>query len=202
MVAAGVCRARSARQRGRGARPCAGPVLINGRAELLALWRPGHEERGWEVTSSRLMVGAWGTLGLDHRGHSGAARGPPKRHCVSNWTQARALPARLNTPGAASLPCRSTPAAGCDDAGVDTLLRAPARRRGRGRVGLPQHGGERQDNARAAADWAACRDQTTCPGSRTAWPQRPIWTLWRLSPPPPRPCAGAARRRGAAAGRG
>ena len=71
------------------------------------------------------------------------------------------------------------------DAGVDTLYV-----RLRGAVAAVEAacrsmGGERQDNARVAADWAACRDQTL--PWFTAGPSAGL-DLWRLSLPATTPC--------------
>ena len=154
-----------------------GVKLLNGRAELLTFGGQVMKNvAGYDV--SRLMAGAWGTLGLlTEVSLKVLPVAPAEATLRFELGQAEAL-RRLHAWGGQPLPLNAS--CWVHDAGVDTLYV-----RLRGAVAAVEAacrsmGGERQDNARVAADWAACRDQTL--PWFTAGPSAGL-DLWRLSLP-------------------
>jgi glycolate oxidase FAD binding subunit len=154
-----------------------GLQLINGRAEHLVFGGQVMKNvAGYDL--SRLMVGAWGTLGvLTEVSLKVLPVAPAEATLRFELGQAEAL-RRLHAWGGQPLPLNAS--CWVHDAGVDTLYV-----RLRGAVAAVEAacrsmGGERQDNARVAADWAACRDQTL--PWFTAGPSAGL-DLWRLSLP-------------------
>ena len=154
-----------------------GLQLINGRAEHLVFGGQVMKNvAGYDL--SRLMVGAWGTLGLlTEVSLKVLPVAPAEATLRFECPQAEAL-RRLHAWGGQPLPLNAS--CWVHDAGVDTLYV-----RLRGAVAAVEAacrsmGGERQDNARVATDWAACRDQTL--PWFTAGPSAGL-DLWRLSLP-------------------
>jgi glycolate oxidase FAD binding subunit len=154
-----------------------GLQLINGRAEHLVFGGQVMKNvAGYDL--SRLMVGAWGTLGvLTEVSLKVLPVAPAEATLRFELGQTEAL-RRLHAWGGQPLPLNAS--CWVHDAGVDTLYV-----RLRGAVAAVEAacrsmGGERQDNARVAADWAACRDQTL--PWFTAGPSAGL-DLWRLSLP-------------------
>lgn len=158
-----------------------GVEIVNGRAEVLTFGGQVMKNvAGYDV--SRLMAGAWGTLGvLAQVSLKVLPVAPGEATLRFACTQAEALQ-RLNTWGGQPLPLNAS----CwvqeaDGANAGTLYV-----RLRGAVAAVEAacrtlGGERQDNAAVAADWAACRDQQL--PWFTAQAQQGALDLWRLSVP-------------------
>ena len=153
-----------------------GLELVNGRGEALTFGGQVMKNvAGYDV--SRLMAGAWGTLGVITAVSlkvlpMALAEATLKFEC----DQAEAL-RRINHWGGQPLPLNAS--CWVEDAGIGTLYL-----RLRGAVAAVEAacrtlGGERQDNARVAADWDACRDQ------RLPWfaDRQASECLWRLSVP-------------------
>ncbi|GAB2525125.1 glycolate oxidase subunit GlcE [Simplicispira piscis] len=154
-----------------------GLQLINGRAEHLVFGGQVMKNvAGYDI--SRLMVGAWGTLGvITEVSLKVLPVAPAEATLRFELGQAEAL-RRLHAWGGQPLPLNAS--CWVHDAGMDTLYV-----RLRGAVAAVEAacrsmGGERQDNARVAADWAACRDQAL--PWFTAGPSAGL-DLWRLSLP-------------------
>lgn len=152
-----------------------GLKLINGRAEHLAFGGQVMKNvAGYDV--SRLMAGAWGTLGvLTEVSLKVLPVAPAEATLRFECDQPEAL-RRLHAWGGQPLPLNAS--CWVRDAGVDTLYV-----RLRGAVAAVEAacramGGERQPDARA--DWDACRDQSL--PWFTAGPQAGL-DLWRLSLP-------------------
>ena len=129
---------------------------------------------GYDV--SRLVAGSLGTLGLITEVSLKVLPVAPAEATLKfEMSQAQAM-ARLNAWGGQPLSLNAS--CWVDDAGVHTLFL-----RLRGAAAAVESacrtlGGERQDNARVAADWSACRDQ------RLPWfGARGGRDLWRLSVP-------------------
>ena len=153
-----------------------GLELLNGRGELLTFGGQVMKNvAGYDV--SRLMAGAWGTLGVITTVSLKVLPVAPAEATLKfECDQAEAL-RRLNAWGGQPLPLNAS--CWVEDAGVGTLFL-----RLRGAVAAVEAacrtlGGERQDNAAVAADWDACRDQ------RLPWftDRDPAACLWRLSVP-------------------
>ena len=152
-----------------------GLTMINGRGELLTFGGQVMKNvAGYDV--SRLMVGAMGTLGLIVEVSLKVLPVPPAEATLKfQMGQLEAL-RRLNEWGGRPLPLNAS--CWVEDGGVPTLYL-----RLRGAVAAVEAacktmGGERQDNAKVAGDWALCRDQ------RLPWfEQRGERDLWRLSVP-------------------
>jgi len=153
-----------------------GLELLNGRGELLTFGGQVMKNvAGYDV--SRLMAGAWGTLGVITTVSLKVLPVAPAEATLKfECDQAGAL-RRLNAWGGQPLPLNAS--CWVEDAGVGTLFL-----RLRGAVAAVEAacrtlGGERQDNALVAADWDACRDQ------RLPWfaERNPAHCLWRLSVP-------------------
>ena len=152
-----------------------GLKILNGRAEHLAFGGQVMKNvAGYDV--SRLMVGAWGQLGvITEVSLKVLPVAPAEATLRFECGQAEAL-RRLHAWGGQPLPLNAS--CWVHDAGVDTLYV-----RLRGAVAAVEAacrsmGGERQTNAAVAADWAACRDQTL------PWfAARVAQDLWRLSVP-------------------
>lgn len=154
-----------------------GLKLLNGRAEHLAFGGQVMKNvAGYDV--SRLMAGAWGTLGvITEVSLKVLPVAPAEATLRFECGQAEAL-RRLHAWGGQPLPLNAS--CWVHDAGMDTLYV-----RLRGAVAAVEAacrsmGGERQDNAAVAADWAACRDQTL-PWFAAGAAQG--LDLWRLSLP-------------------
>lgn len=152
-----------------------GARLLNGRAELLTFGGQVMKNvAGYDV--SRLLVGALGTLGvITEVSLKVLPLAPAEATLKFQMSQAEALE-RLNVWGGQPLPLNAS--CWVDDAGVATLYL-----RLRGAVAAVAAacgalGGERQDNAAAAADWTRCRNQ------QLSWfLGRGERDLWRLSVP-------------------
>lgn len=152
-----------------------GLKLINGRAEHLAFGGQVMKNvAGYDV--SRLMAGAWGTLGvITEVSLKVLPVAPAEATLRFECDQAEAL-RRLHAWGGQPLPLNAS--CWVRDAGVDTLY---VRLRGAAaavEAACRSMGGERQPDA--AADWDACRDQTL--PWFTAGVQAGL-DLWRLSLP-------------------
>ena len=154
-----------------------GLQLINGRAEHLVFGGQVMKNvAGYDL--SRLMVGAWGTLGvITEVSLKVLPVAPAEATLRFELDQTEAL-RRLHAWGGQPLPLNAS--CWVHDAGMDTLYV-----RLRGAVAAVEAacrsmGGERQDNARVAADWAACRDQAL--PWFAAGPSAGL-DLWRLSLP-------------------
>jgi len=153
-----------------------GLTLLNGRGELLTFGGQVMKNvAGYDV--SRLMAGAWGTLGvMTEISLKVLPVAPAEATLKFTCSQAQAL-AWLNTWGGQPLPLNAS--CWVDEAGVGTLYL-----RLRGAVAAVEAacrtlGGERLDTATTAADWTACRDQ------RLPWftDRAADQGLWRLSVP-------------------
>jgi glycolate oxidase FAD binding subunit len=152
-----------------------GLSMINGRGELLTFGGQVMKNvAGYDV--SRLVTGSLGTLGvIVEVSLKVLPKAPGEATLKFEMTQAQALRS-LNEWGGKPLPLNAS--CWVEDAGVGTLYL-----RLRGAVAAVEAackflGGERQDNARVAADWQACRDQ------RLPWfAERGERDLWRLSVP-------------------
>jgi len=152
-----------------------GLKLLSGRAEHLAFGGQVMKNvAGYDV--SRLMAGAWGTLGVVTEVSLKVLPVAPAEATLRfELGQAEAL-RRLHAWGGQPLPLNAS--CWVHDAGVDTLYV-----RLRGAVAAVEAacrsmGGERQPDA--SADWNACRDQTL-PWFAAGQPQG--LDLWRLSLP-------------------
>ena len=159
-----------------------GTMLINGRAELLTFGGQVMKNvAGYDV--SRLMAGAWGTLGLlTEVSLKVLPVAPAEATLRFECNQADAL-RKLHAWGGQPLPLNAS--CWVHDAGVGTLYV-----RLRGAVAAVEAacksmGGERLENATVAPDWTACREQTLPWFADRA--QRPDHALWRLSLPPTAP---------------
>jgi len=155
-----------------------GVVLVNGRAELLTFGGQVMKNvAGYDV--SRLMAGAWGTLGLlTEVSLKVLPVAPAEATLRFECSQAEAL-RRLHGWGGQPLPLNAS--CWVDDAGVGTLF---VRLRGAVaavEAACQRMGGQRLDNATVAPDWQACREQTL--PWFTARLARPGRALWRLSLP-------------------
>ena len=156
-----------------------GVTLLNGRAELLTFGGQVMKNvAGYDV--SRLMVGAWGTLGLlTEVSLKVLPIAPAEATLRFECNQADAL-RKLHAWGGQPLPLNAS----CwvqGGGGIGTLTV-----RLRGAVAAVEAacksmGGTRLDNTAVAPDWAACRDQTLPWFSDRA--NQPGDALWRLSVP-------------------
>ena len=159
-----------------------GVGLINGRAEALTFGGQVMKNvAGYDV--SRLMAGAWGTLGLlTEVSLKVLPVAPAEATLRFECNQADAL-RKLHAWGGQPLPLNAS----CwlhdtvVDGGVGTLYV-----RLRGAVAAVEAackamGGTRLDNTTTAPDWAACRDHTLPWFAARA--QQPGHALWRLSLP-------------------
>ncbi len=159
-----------------------GLTLLNGKAELLQFGGQVMKNvAGYDV--SRVMAGAWGTLGvITEVSLKVLPMAPAEATLVFERDQAQAL-AQLHHWGAQPLPLNAS----CwvrDASG--TAARELLFVRLRGAVAavesachkmLTQVPGQRMDNAQAAPDWQACRDLRLPFFARPAADQ----ALWRLS---------------------
>ena len=158
-----------------------GVTLLNGRAELLTFGGQVMKNvAGYDV--SRLMAGAWGTLGLLTEVSLKVLPVPPGEATLrfDDCNQADAL-RKLHAWGGQPLPLNASCWVNDGTAGAGTLYV-----RLRGAVAAVEAacrsmGGTRLDNATVAPDWAACREQTLPWFAARA--QRPDHALWRLSVP-------------------
>ena len=156
-----------------------GVTLLNGRAELLTFGGQVMKNvAGYDV--SRLMAGAWGTLGLlTEVSLKVLPVAPGEATLRFECNQADAL-RKLHAWGGQPLPLNAS----CwvqDGGGVGTLTVRLRGARAAVEAACKAMGGTRLDNATVAADWTACREQTL-PwfAERSA---RPDDALWRLSVP-------------------
>lgn len=155
-----------------------GVTLLNGRAELLSFGGQVMKNvAGYDV--SRLMAGAWGTLGLlTEVSLKVLPVAPAEATLRFECNQADAL-RKLHAWGGQPLPLNAS--CWVQDGAVGTLYV-----RLRGAVAAVEAacrsmGGTRLDNTTTAPDWTACRDQTLPWFTDRA--QRPGHALWRLSLP-------------------
>ena len=155
-----------------------GITLLNGRAELLTFGGQVMKNvAGYDV--SRLMAGAWGTLGLlTEVSLKVLPVAPAEATLRFECNQADAL-RKLHAWGGQPLPLNAS--CWVQDAGAGTLYV-----RLRGAVAAVEAacrsmGGERQDNTAVAPDWAACRDQSLPWFADRA--KQSDHALWRLSVP-------------------
>ncbi|MCT9811339.1 glycolate oxidase subunit GlcE [Acidovorax sp. Be4] len=155
-----------------------GVEILNGRAELLRFGGQVMKNvAGYDV--SRLMAGSWGTLGLiTEMSLKVLPVAPGEATLRFDCTQAQALQ-WLNTWGGQPLPLNAS--CWLEDAGRGSLFLRLRGAKAAVESACLRLGGERQDNARAGADWDACRDQ------QLPWftdrLARPELALWRLSVP-------------------
>jgi glycolate oxidase FAD binding subunit len=154
-----------------------GAQLLNGRAELLTFGGQVMKNvAGYDV--SRIMAGAMGTLGLLVEVSVKVLPVAPAEATLRfEMDQPAALDA-LNRWGGQPLPLNAS--CWVADAGRGVLYL-----RLRGAVAAVETacrslGGERMDNAEAAPDWAACREQRL---PFFASPAMPDASLWRVSVP-------------------
>ncbi len=152
-----------------------GLQLVNGRGELLVFGGQVMKNvAGYDV--SRLMAGAWGTLGLISEVSLKVLPVAPAEATLRfDCGQAEAL-RRLNTWGGQPWPLNAGRWTGEAGGVLHLRLRGAAAAVD---AACRELGGERVDDASAAADWQACREQqlpwfTTERGDRA---------LWRLSVP-------------------
>jgi glycolate oxidase FAD binding subunit len=157
-----------------------GVTLLNGRAELLTFGGQVMKNvAGYDV--SRLMAGAWGTLGLITEVSLKVLPVAPGEATLRfECNQADAL-RKLHAWGGQPLPLNASCWVQDGEAGSGTLYV-----RLRGAVAAVEAacrsmGGTRLDNATVAPDWAACREQTLPWFAARA--ERPDHALWRLSVP-------------------
>ncbi|CAN7449771.1 glycolate oxidase subunit GlcE [Acidovorax sp. LjRoot117] len=155
-----------------------GVTLLNGRAELLSFGGQVMKNvAGYDV--SRLMAGAWGTLGLlTEVSLKVLPVAPAEATLRFECNQADAL-RKLHAWGGQPLPLNAS--CWVQDGSTGTLYV-----RLRGAVAAVEAacrsmGGTRLDNTTTAPDWTACRDQTLPWFTDRA--QRPGHALWRLSVP-------------------
>jgi glycolate oxidase FAD binding subunit len=156
-----------------------GVTLLNGRAELLTFGGQVMKNvAGYDV--SRLMAGAWGTLGLLTEVSLKVLPVPPAEATLrfGHIPQADAL-RQLHAWGGQPLPLNASCWVQDGDSGTLYV-------RLRGAVAAVEAacksmGGTRMDNAAVAADWVACREQTLPWFADRA--RRPDHALWRLSVP-------------------
>ena len=157
-----------------------GVTLLNGRAELLTFGGQVMKNvAGYDV--SRLMVGAWGTLGLlTEISLKVLPTAPAEATLRFECNQADAL-RKLHAWGGQPLPLNASCWVQDGSAGAGTLYV-----RLRGAVAAVEAacrtmGGARMDNATVAPDWVACREQTLPWFEARA--TQPGHALWRLSVP-------------------
>ena len=160
-----------------------GITLLNGRAELLSFGGQVMKNvAGYDV--SRLMAGAWGTLGLLTEVSLKVLPVAPGEATLrfDGCNQADAL-RKLHAWGGQPLPLNASCWVhdGATGVGTGTLYV-----RLRGAVAAVEAacrtmGGARLDNATVAPDWTACREQTLPWFAARA--ERPDHALWRLSVP-------------------
>lgn len=165
-----------------------GVQLVNGRAEHLTFGGQVMKNvAGYDV--SRLMVGAWGTLGLLTQVSLKVLPLAPAEATLRFFcTQAEAL-RRLNAWSGKPLPLNAscwTPLAHSENSDTDGHLDV----RLRGAVAAVEAacksmGGERLDNADMAEHWSACREQRSAWFAARAQPSAEAadLDLWRLSVP-------------------
>jgi glycolate oxidase FAD binding subunit len=152
-----------------------GLTLVNGRGEQLTFGGQVMKNvAGYDV--SRLMAGAWGTLGLIAEvSLKVLPQAPAEATLKFELPQAQALQ-RLNAWGGQPLPLNAS--CWVDDGGAPTLYLRLRGAQAAVESACRTLGGERQDNTRVAPDWALCRDQ------RLPWfAERGERDLWRLSVP-------------------
>ncbi|MBV7543574.1 glycolate oxidase subunit GlcE [Acidovorax sp. sic0104] len=155
-----------------------GVTLLNGRAEPLSFGGQVMKNvAGYDV--SRLMAGAWGTLGLlTEVSLKVLPVAPAEATLRFECNQADAL-RKLHAWGGQPLPLNAS--CWVQDGSAGTLYV-----RLRGAVAAVDSacrtmGGTRLDNATVAPDWTACREQTLPWFTDRA--QHPAHALWRLSLP-------------------
>ena len=155
-----------------------GVQLVNGRAEHVMFGGQAMQDvANYDV--SRLMVGAWGTLGLlTQVSLKVQPLAPAEATLRFACDQAEAL-RRLHAWSSQPLPLNAscwTPLANSDtDGHLDVRLRGAV---AAVEAACKTMGGERLDNATMAEHWSACREQ------RSAWfATRTPLDIWRLSVP-------------------
>ena len=155
-----------------------GVTLFNGRAELLTFGGQVMKNvAGYDV--SRLMAGAWGTLGLlTEVSLKVLPVAPGEATLRFECNQADAL-RKLHAWGGQPLPLNAS--CWVQDGGAGRLYVRLRGARAAVEAACKTMGGTRMDNASVAADWAACRDQTL--PWFTARAAQPGHALWRLSVP-------------------
>lgn len=152
-----------------------GLQLVNGQGELLVFGGQVMKNvAGYDV--SRLMAGAWGTLGLITEVSLKVLPLAPAEATLRFALDQAAALQRLNAWGGQPLPLNAS--CWVDDAGNATLY---LRLRGAAaavEAACRSLGGERLDPVQTAADWQACREQ------RLPWfEERGERALWRVSVP-------------------
>ena len=153
-----------------------GTQVLNGKAELLTFGGQVMKNvAGYDV--SRLMAGAWGTLGLITEVSLKVLPVAPGEATLRfECNQADAL-RKLHAWGGQPLPLNAS--CWVQDAGVGTLYVRLRGAMAAVEAACKSMGGERMDNAAVRADWAACREQTL------PWfaARADDHGLWRLSVP-------------------
>jgi glycolate oxidase FAD binding subunit len=152
-----------------------GVTVLNGKSELLTFGGQVMKNvAGYDV--SRLMTGAMGTLGLlTEISLKVLPVAPAEATLKFHMGQADAL-AQLHRWGAQALPLNAS--CWVDDAGTPTLYLRLRGAMAAVEAACQSMGGERQDHAATAPDWALCRDQ------QLPWfLERGERDLWRLSVP-------------------
>jgi glycolate oxidase FAD binding subunit len=152
-----------------------GVNLVNGRGEELVFGGTVMKNvAGYDV--SRLMAGAMGTLGLITQVSLKVLPVPPAEATLRfQMTQQQALQ-RLHAWGGQPLPLNAS--CWVDEAGVGTLYLRLHGAAAAVQAACRSLGGDRMDNAQAAPDWIACREQQL-----TWFSDRGGRDLWRLSVP-------------------
>lgn len=156
-----------------------GVTLLNGRAELLTFGGQVMKNvAGYDV--SRLMAGAWGTLGLLTEVSLKVLPVAPGEATLrfEGINQTDAL-RKLHAWGGQPLPLNAS--CWVQDEGVGTLYVRLRGAMAAVEAACKTMGGTRMDNATVAADWTACRDQTLPWFAARAG--QPGHALWRLSVP-------------------
>ena len=156
-----------------------GVTLLNGKAELLTFGGQVMKNvAGYDV--SRLMAGAWGTLGLLTEVSLKVLPVAPGEATLrfDDINQADAL-RKLHAWGGQPLPLNAS--CWVQDGGVGTLYVRLHGAVAAVDAACKTMGGTRMDNATVAADWTACREQTL--PWFTARAAQPGHALWRLSVP-------------------
>ncbi|AOG21882.1 FAD binding domain protein [Acidovorax sp. RAC01] len=153
-----------------------GTQVLNGRAELLVFGGQVMKNvAGYDV--SRLMAGAWGTLGLITEVSLKVLPVAPGEATLRfECNQADAM-RKLHAWGGQPLPLNAS--CWVEDSGVGTLYVRLRGAMAAVEAACKSMGGERMDSAAVRADWAACREQTLPWFAARAADHG----LWRLSVP-------------------
>ncbi|MBT9441064.1 MAG: glycolate oxidase subunit GlcE [Acidovorax sp.] len=156
-----------------------GVTVLNGKAELLTFGGQVMKNvAGYDV--SRLMAGAWGTLGLLTEVSLKVLPVAPGEATLrfEGINQADAL-RKLHAWGGQPLPLNAS--CWVQDEGVGTLYVRLHGAVAAVEAACKAMGGARMNNTAVAADWTACREQTL--PWFTARAAQPGHALWRLSVP-------------------